>query len=418
MYRMTKLQYYLNIVLIFYSGLLIPPGLSTDNADNTGLYQVDPIPDEDQDNFTETKVNYMKLRFVSAIFRHGDRTPEDKETYPNDPYKDEKFYPTGRGELTNAGKERSYQLGLLLKKLYDNFLGSVYFQPHIYARSTHYVRSKMSLQLVLAALFPPNNQQRWHNALLWQPTNVRYVSPHEDGLMMPYLFPIYKEAYQKVLNTELLKRTEKYRDLMKEVSVYAGHNITDIFRLGMVHHTINVQLSMKLELPKAARTLHANKRLVEVIYLIANLFTYNDELIRIGGGTLLRKIIEDMNEVINGTSNRKINLFSGHDANVVAILRALHIKNEIYTLPSYTSSVIFELREWKGKYFVKVLYYWGIPAKLETLSIPGCTLLCPYDRFLNLTSTLVATDADLISLSLNLKEDESTLYVLSELLKT
>lgn len=60
-----------------------------------------------------------------------------------------------------------------------------------------------------------------------------------------------------------------------------------------------------------------------------------------------------MNGVINGTLvDRKINLFSAHDVNVDALLRALVISND--KVPAFTSSVIVELYEKKGEYFVRV----------------------------------------------------------------
>jgi len=60
-----------------------------------------------------------------------------------------------------------------------------------------------------------------------------------------------------------------------------------------------------------------------------------------------------MNEVINGTlKDRKLNLFSGHDINVGAILHALNILCE--HVIQYTSSIIIELHEKNSKFFVKV----------------------------------------------------------------
>lgn len=41
-----------------------------------------------------------ELIFAHVIFRHGARNIE--KTYPNDPYKDEKFWPEGLGQLTNV----------------------------------------------------------------------------------------------------------------------------------------------------------------------------------------------------------------------------------------------------------------------------------------------------------------------------
>jgi len=60
-----------------------------------------------------------------------------------------------------------------------------------------------------------------------------------------------------------------------------------------------------------------------------------------------------MNEVINGTlTDLKLNLFSGHDLNVVSIMHALNIFNENVT--QYTSSIMIELHEKNGEFFVKV----------------------------------------------------------------
>lgn len=41
-----------------------------------------------------------KLIFSHVIFRHGDRTPQ--KPYPNDPWGDLKYWPTGWGQLTNV----------------------------------------------------------------------------------------------------------------------------------------------------------------------------------------------------------------------------------------------------------------------------------------------------------------------------
>lgn len=40
------------------------------------------------------------LRINLQIYRHGDRNID--KVYPNDPYKDEKYWPGGIGELTNV----------------------------------------------------------------------------------------------------------------------------------------------------------------------------------------------------------------------------------------------------------------------------------------------------------------------------
>lgn len=46
------------------------------------------------------KLRFSKRYLFVQIFRHGDRTPI--EVYPNDPWKDQEWWPVGFGELTNV----------------------------------------------------------------------------------------------------------------------------------------------------------------------------------------------------------------------------------------------------------------------------------------------------------------------------
>lgn len=45
---------------------------------------------------TEIKKN----TFFCQVFRHGDRTPVEDETYPNDPYLHDDYHPLGNAQLT------------------------------------------------------------------------------------------------------------------------------------------------------------------------------------------------------------------------------------------------------------------------------------------------------------------------------
>jgi len=86
------------------------------------------------------------------------------------------------------GKDRAYKLGLLLRDKYNSFLGDVYYPPNVYARSTWIPRTKMTLQLVLAALYPPVNIQQWNLNISWQPIDMIYSSQQEeDTLLLPFV---------------------------------------------------------------------------------------------------------------------------------------------------------------------------------------------------------------------------------------
>lgn len=113
--------------------------------------------------------------------RHGARVPAD--TYPNDPYINETFYPYGWGHLTNNGKSVLYQTGEFLRERYDDFLGEYYRPDILHAQSTGVARAKMSLELVLAGLFKPKNTpMQWNANLNWQPIPYDYQPLEQDDV--------------------------------------------------------------------------------------------------------------------------------------------------------------------------------------------------------------------------------------------
>ena len=72
---------------------------------------------------------------------------------------------------------------------------------------------------------------------------------------------------------------------------------------------------------------------------------------------LLREIIKDMESVINGSisENRKMNLYSAHDLNVVAVLSVLGVYYP--HAPRYSSNVMIDLHEIDGIFYIKVCSY-------------------------------------------------------------
>lgn len=87
--------------------------------------------------------------------------------------------------LLKAGKQREYALGQLLRERYDAFLGKIYLPKDVMAMSTNVVRTKMSLLLVLAGLYPPVDEQNWNPAMHWQPIPITYVTKPQEMLFGP-----------------------------------------------------------------------------------------------------------------------------------------------------------------------------------------------------------------------------------------
>ncbi|KMQ84722.1 venom acid phosphatase acph-1-like protein [Lasius niger] len=192
---------------------------------------------------------------------------------------------------------------------------------------------------------------------------------------------------------EIKTKVAEFADLMKEVSNYTGNNIKTTFNLFFVYNTLVAETYYGLRLPQWTQGIFPNGKLLDATLFQFDLFSYG-KLKSKNGGVLLRKVINDMDGVINGTlKDRKINLFSGHDINMAALLYALNIFD--YQTPKFSSSVIIELHEKDGQFFVKVLHYLGVPPKMVEKIIPGCEILCPYDKFVLLTSESTATDEEM-----------------------
>lgn len=59
-------------------------------------------------------------------------------------------------------------MGKELRTRYNDFLGPVWTHDILFAQTTDIIRTKMSLELVLASLFPPT-RPKWLMKMRWQP---------------------------------------------------------------------------------------------------------------------------------------------------------------------------------------------------------------------------------------------------------
>lgn len=46
--------------------------------------------------------------------------------------------------------------------------------------------------------------------------------------------------------------------------------------------------------------------------------------------------------------------------------------------------------------FFQLVYYRGVPPTIKELQIPGCDILCPFDKYLDLIEDLIPSDEEMI----------------------
>ena len=153
-----------------------------------------------------------------------------------------------------------------------------------------------------------------------------------------------------------------------------------------------------LPLPDWTRQYYPQRMLKStVLSFILNV--YNDKLIRLKGGVLLKKLINDWKSVIDGTikpKERKAFLYIGHDSTIVNLLRALKVWDP--QVPGYAINIFIEFSqdEYTNEHGIEVFFRNStepnaVPYQLQ---IPNCDKFCPLNRLIQLTEAVVPVDWD------------------------
>lgn len=107
----------------------------------------------------------------------------------------------------------------------------------------------MSLELVLAGLYPPKHTEfEWNKNLNWQPIPYVYERHQDDSLLLVHKpCPRYQEELDRVLKEETVNDLEKNKELFDELKIYTGwENITS-FDLISLYSTLKSQVSFKIK---------------------------------------------------------------------------------------------------------------------------------------------------------------------------
>ncbi|CAH1398948.1 unnamed protein product [Nezara viridula] len=329
------------------------------------------------------------LRLVHLVFRHGQRTPAD--TYPKDPYIKEKFSPYGWGALTNEGKTQQYELGKWLRSRYDCFLGKEYKGESLEAWTTDVDRTKMSAALVLAGMFPPRDEQIWNKDLLWQPIPTSHQKLAEDKLLLVRGCPRYSEAVAEVKANQLAETIAKQKDLYDYLFEHSGKTVTDPDGVMDIYSTLKAEEEFGLKLPTWTNEVYPNE-MANVTAFSFILNSYTDELKRLKGGPLLKKILNDSKNKINDNLHeRKLYLYAGHDSTVANVLQALKVWDP--QIPKYNILALIELHKIHDDYKLKI-FLKNSTHEPYLLTIPGCEEVCPMDKVLSLTAAVIPDNID------------------------
>uniref|UniRef100_A0A6I8NAK4 Lysosomal acid phosphatase n=1 Tax=Ornithorhynchus anatinus TaxID=9258 RepID=A0A6I8NAK4_ORNAN len=277
-------------------------------------------------------VQSRTLRFVTLLYRHGDRSPV--KPYPKDPYQ-ERDWPQGFGQLTKEGMLQHWELGWALRQRYGDFLGASYHRQEVYVRSTDFDRTLMSAEVNLAGLFPPGGSQLFNPNITWQPIPVHTVPEAQDKQTHGLILPPWASP-------ETMQRLRQLKDFS--------------FRFLFGIH----QQAQKA---------------------------------RLQGGVLLAQIRENLTTAASPAAPQhpKLLVYSAHDTTLVALHMALDIYNGEQA--PYAACHMFELyQEDEGNFSVEMYFRNQSDKDPWPLALPGCPQRCPLPDFLRLTAPVVPAD--------------------------
>ncbi|XP_073844028.1 prostatic acid phosphatase-like [Musca autumnalis] len=334
------------------------------------------------------------LKLVHVLFRHGPRTPVN--TYPNDPYINETFFPYGWGHLTNDAKKELFKIGNSLGKRYQQLLKPYYKPDLIYAQSSESPRTLMSMATVLAGMLPPvNTPMEWNFKLNWQPIPIVSIPEEMDiWLRMKVECPRYDRSLDEVLQLpQVQQEVGKYRSLFEELSTITGWNITTAADITSLYITLLAEQLYGLDLPAWTEAYYPDRLqfMAEQSYIYN---VYTTEMQRIKGGPFLHKIFQQMLAKANGTlqpEERKMFLYCAHDWTITNVLMSLKVWKR--QMPRFSALIAFEMRQNQetNEYYVEIYFQNDPKLEPQPLTIPGCSFQCPLEKLLELTQEVMPT---------------------------
>ncbi|XP_044259034.1 venom acid phosphatase Acph-1-like [Tribolium madens] len=324
------------------------------------------------------------LVLLHVLFRHGNRTPDKMSIYPNDPHITELYTPFGYSQLTIKGKQTEYGIGKYLRETYGDFIPRQYTPDVVYAISTNFKRTKMSLELVMASLFPPLPSELVMPTLEWQPIPFN-IQPSQGflGVASTYCASYINAYFKFLLSEEGQEIRAEYKNLYHGLSKNAGQSVKTPRDVAGIYFALKSEEDYGLNLPEWTEGLYPDiiEEAASVDYEIA---TANPTLRKLSAGSLLKKIIQDSVSKQNGSlpEERKIFLYSAHEFNVATMLRTLNVFHR--HVPPFGATIFFEIHNINGQYGLKLYYQDYTKDAPKLLTIPGCSSFCELDQLYEL----------------------------------
>lgn len=330
-----------------------------------------------------------KLVFSNVVWRHGDRSY--LQSYPTDPYRNSQIWKNGLGELTNIGMRQQYDLGKYLRTRYSGILSKEYVKAQIYIRSTDNDRCIMSAEANLAGLYPVTKDEMWNGSSTnWHPIPVHVVPTEYDKLLVypktdcPRYDQITKVISQSPWFLQHEKNFSKFYKFIERNTGFTNISLMS-FDTFIVADNLFCLKTHNFTLPDWVTedvmvTLQHLAGLQLGLHFTDIDYKYRKEISQMQGGVLLKRIIQNMEDHIDGKSNFTTIAYSAHDSTLVPLLVSLG--NYDWIQPDYASCIMVDLYKNTDQYEVNIRYKRG-NGTITSLQVYGCDMFCNFQEFVD-----------------------------------
>lgn len=269
--------------------------------------------------------------------------------------------------LFQIGWQEQIKLGHWLGERYRTLFGKAYSKRNIRILSSSVSRAIFSAKSAIQGVYPYLVNDR--ESLI----EIEILAKKDDNVVANTKpCEVQNTLRKEVIQSKPFESNLDYElyEYLRNVTKMPVYNFSIAF---FMYDSLEAEDKESLTLPEWSRSVYPDKMKEQALYhVLLKTFTY--KLTRMQVGPLWFKITSFLRDFISNPKNSsKVFLISGHQHNLVNILVSLGDYD--YSLPSFSSSVIFELRQRNGKdFYIKI--YLKNETSLKDINLKNCSRDC------------------------------------------
>jgi len=285
------------------------------------------------------------------------------------------------GQLTYNGYSGHLDLGISFRRTYVdqlNFLNSTFHANEFFIRSTDSPRTIASAQSQLLGFYPPSTRR--HASVI----DIFTIEPPNENLVTNMRCPKLVKMCTEIGNSAQWAKQEATLNPLK-TQLENLWNVTSLPWWIGLYDSFYSRSHQNVPLPDGITKEMVNEILNLVVWELNYLYG-SPNVARLGIGTFLLELVNNMKTAANGRTNPKWIYYSAHDTTLALVLSALN-SLEGTGWPPYVGHLVFELWEDEfDNFFVHTIY------NDQEMIIPGCkTTYCQLQTFIDICSKQTLT---------------------------